>query len=87
MCESTYGDAMVGFAIAVVEVFGPQYLRDPNVADTERLMALSEARWWLGMLGSLDCMHCKWKKCPKALRGQYQGHVKKPTIILEAVVS
>ncbi|XP_020171761.1 uncharacterized protein [Aegilops tauschii subsp. strangulata] len=25
--------------------------------------------------------------CPKALQGQYQGHVKKPTIILEVVAS
>ena len=87
MSESTCGDAMVRFATAVVEVFGPQYLREPTVADTERLLAISEARGWPGLLGSLDCMHWKWKNCPKALQGQYQGHVKKPTIILEAVAS
>jgi hypothetical protein len=39
--ESTCGDAMVRFATAVVEVFGPQYLREPTVADTERLLAIS----------------------------------------------
>ncbi|XP_073362973.1 uncharacterized protein [Aegilops tauschii subsp. strangulata] len=39
MSESTCGDAMVRFATAVVEVFGPQYLREPTVADTERLLA------------------------------------------------
>ena len=38
-----------------------------------------------GMLGSLDCMHLRCEKCPKDLQWQYQGHVKKPTIILEAV--
>jgi hypothetical protein len=32
-------------------------------------------------------MHWKWKNSPKALQGQYRGHVKKPTIILEAVAS
>ncbi|XP_020154340.1 uncharacterized protein [Aegilops tauschii subsp. strangulata] len=44
MSESTYGDAMVRFATAVVEVFGPQYLREPTVANTERLLTISEAR-------------------------------------------
>ena len=87
MSESTCGDAMIRFATTVVEVFGPQYLREPIVADTERLLAISEARGWPGLLGSLDCMHWKWKNCPKALQEQYQGHVKKTTIIPEAVAS
>ncbi|XP_020201396.1 uncharacterized protein [Aegilops tauschii subsp. strangulata] len=70
MSESTCRDAMVRFAVAVVEVFGPQYLREPTIADTKRLLAISEARGWPGLLGSLDCMHWKWKNCPKALQGQ-----------------
>ncbi|XP_020171446.1 uncharacterized protein [Aegilops tauschii subsp. strangulata] len=57
MSETTCGDAMVRFATVVVEVFGPQYLREPTVADTERLLAILEARGWPGLLGSLDCMH------------------------------
>ncbi|XP_020167773.1 uncharacterized protein [Aegilops tauschii subsp. strangulata] len=50
MSESICGDAMVRFATAVVEVFGPQYLREPTVPDTERLLAISEARGWSGLL-------------------------------------
>lgn len=46
MSESTYGNTMVRFATAMVEVFGPQYLREPTFADNERLKALSEARGW-----------------------------------------
>ena len=38
------------------------------------------------MLGSLDCMHWKWKNCPTAWAGQYAGRSGSPTIILEAVV-
>ncbi|XP_073360432.1 uncharacterized protein [Aegilops tauschii subsp. strangulata] len=57
MSESTCGDAMVRFATAMVEVFGPQYLREPTMANTERLLAILEARSWLCLLGSLDCMH------------------------------
>lgn len=37
------------------------------------------------MLGSVDCMHWRWKNCPVAWHGQFTGHVKDPTIILEAV--
>ena len=39
------------------------------------------------MIGSIDCMHWEWEKCPTAWHGQYRGHFKKPTIILEAVAS
>jgi hypothetical protein len=39
------------------------------------------------MLGSLDCMHWEWERCQNGLQGQYRGHYKKPTIILEAVAS
>jgi hypothetical protein len=45
------------------------------------------ARGWPGMLGSVDCMHWRWKNCPKAWHGQYCGKSHDPTIILEAVTS
>ena len=59
MLESTCGYAMVRFPIVVVEVFGPQYLRESTVADTKRLLAISEVRGWPCLFGSLDCMHWK----------------------------
>ena len=37
-----------------------------------------------GMAGSLDCMHVKWKNCPVAWQGQYQGKEGCPTIVMEA---
>ncbi|GJT28612.1 zinc finger, CCHC-type containing protein [Tanacetum coccineum] len=39
-----------------------------------------------GMIGSIDCMHWEWVKCPKSLHGQFKRRDKKySTIMLEAV--
>ncbi|KAF8391958.1 hypothetical protein HHK36_022298 [Tetracentron sinense] len=74
------------FVRVVVEVFGEEYLRSPNNDDISRLLAQGEARGFPGMLGSIDCMHWKWKNCPIAWKGQYErgGH-HDPSIIFEAV--
>ena len=71
----------------MIEIFGPEYLRSPTLTDIVRLLAIGEVRGVPGMLGSLDCMHWQWKNSPKAWQGQYVGHQKKPTIILESVAS
>jgi hypothetical protein len=85
--ESTAIECLRKFVRAVCEVFGPEYMRAPNKADTIRLLNIGEQRGFPGMLGSIDCMHWKWKNCPTAWQGSYCGHVKEPTIILEAVAS
>ena len=46
---------------------------------------MNKARGFPGMLGSVDCMHWKWKNCPKAWHGQLKGCGKDATSILEAV--
>ncbi|XP_057248332.1 uncharacterized protein LOC130590282 [Beta vulgaris subsp. vulgaris] len=38
-------------------------------------------------MGSIVCMHCQWKNCPRAWKGLYQGRSKTATVILEAVAS
>jgi hypothetical protein len=45
------------FVVAVVEVFGSEYLRLPNEHDTVKLLAVSESRSFPGMLGSIDCIY------------------------------
>jgi hypothetical protein len=85
--ESTALESLRKFVRAICEVFGIEYLRAPNEDDTTRLLNIVEQCGFPGMLGSIDCMHWKWKNCPTALQGMYCGHVKEPTIILEAVAS
>jgi hypothetical protein len=75
------------FAKVLIRVFGAGYLRAPNEEYRKRLMLMNEARGWPGMLGSVDCMHQRWKNCPAAWHKQYTDHHRDPTIVLEAVAS
>jgi len=59
----------------------------PNDADICRLLSIGEQRGFPGMLGSIDCMHWKWKKCPIAWHMIYIGHYCELTIILEVMAS
>jgi hypothetical protein len=85
--ESTAIESLRRFVTAIVQVFGDEYLREPDEYDTARLLAVNESRGFPGMLGSIDCMHWRWKNCPSSLQGMYSGDVHEPTIILEAVAS
>ena len=64
--ESTAIESLKRFVVAIVEVFGNEYLRSPNSNDLTRLLAIGEERCFPGMLGSIDCMHWTWKNCPTA---------------------
>ncbi|XP_062230181.1 uncharacterized protein LOC133927809 [Phragmites australis] len=85
--EATIIESMRRFVRAVVRVFGDEYLRSPNEEDTARLIAINEQRGFPGMLGSIDCMHWRWKNYPTAWSGSFTGHINSPTIILEALAS
>ena len=71
----------------MVAIFLEEYLRSPDNEDIARLLAHSQNRGFPGILGSIDCMHWKWKNCPIAWKGMYCGHIREPNIILEAVAS
>jgi hypothetical protein len=57
MRVSTCLELMYKFCRVVVQVFVGEYLREPNVADTARLLLVNESRGFSGMLGIIDCMH------------------------------
>ena len=87
MGESTVIETVNHFTRTIVSLYADEYLREPTANDISRLLSIAEERGFPGMLGSIDCMHWEWEKCPTAWHGQYWGHFKKPTIILEAVAS
>ncbi|XP_047954984.1 uncharacterized protein LOC125201080 [Salvia hispanica] len=83
--ESSAIKSLKCFCRAIIEIFSTQYLRSPTTNDIARLLYIGEQRGFPGMLGSLDCMHWKWKNCPTGWSGSYSGRSGSPTIILEAV--
>lgn len=59
--ESTTIKRMKIFCQAIVEINSLQYIQSPTSNDVSRLLHIGEKRSFRGMLGSLDCMHWKWK--------------------------
>jgi len=87
MGETTIYDTVKKFARAIIKTYKSRYLRPPNEAETARLLQHSADHGFPGMLGSIDCMHWAWDKCPTGWQGFYKGHCKRPTVILEAIAT
>ncbi|CAL2263442.1 unnamed protein product [Prunus armeniaca] len=86
MGKSTTLEALVRFCDAVETLYTRDYLRRHTPRDLQRLIQKAGARGFLGMIGSIDCMHWQWKNCPTALQGDYGNRKGQKSIILEAVV-
>lgn len=87
MGEGTCIEAMVKFTYTMIKVFGPEYLREQTIEDTKKLMDVEAERGFLGMLGSIDCIHWQWKTAQKVCVANTKITPNTPQIILEVVGS
>jgi len=62
--ESIVWQCLKNFSAGVVHTFGQEYLSKPTQVDVDCHLAVVEARDFLGISGSIDCMHWEWKNCP-----------------------
>ncbi|GKA52540.1 ALP1-like protein isoform X1 [Tanacetum coccineum] len=78
------------FSQAVMDIYGPKYLRKPTVSDIEKLFRHHEEKHgFSGMLRSLDCTDWEWFGCPYSIKAQYvrRDHGSNTFIFLEDVAS
>ncbi|XP_055590338.1 uncharacterized protein LOC129752840 [Uranotaenia lowii] len=85
--KSTSLEILRKFCEGITELFASEYLRSPNPSEISKLRAENSERGFPGMVGSIDCMHWRWKNCPSAWKGQFQGKGQTATIVLEVVAS
>ncbi|XP_071712370.1 uncharacterized protein [Rutidosis leptorrhynchoides] len=89
MSECVARESLQNFTKCIVVLYANDYMCKPTREDMERLYDVHEEKHDIpSMLGSIDCMHWVWEKCPVAWQGQFKrGDHSHPTIMLEAVVS
>ena len=83
--ESTCLENLQRFCQALIALYGDEFLRSPNIMDLHRLLDENNEAGWPGCIGSIDCMHIRWKNCPSAWAGMFTGKEGTPTVVLEAV--
>ena len=87
LCATASKEYLAHFLDGVIAQFSATYFRKPTLDDIQRLLREGEDRGFLGMIGSIDCMHWEWENCPPGWKGMYQGRSRMVTVILEAVAS
>jgi hypothetical protein len=78
-------DCCKEFDKALKRIHMKEFLRLPSATDLKSIVKLHKSVHSVnGLLGSLDCTHTFWKKCPKAWQGLYKTKELKPLKVLEA---
>jgi hypothetical protein len=88
IAASTALECLGKFAEGVIKMLGEEYLWPPTAEEVQKILEYGESCGFHGILGSIDCMHWQWEKCPVAWRDQFtRGDKDVPTMILEAVAT
>ena len=76
------------FAATMKRLYDEEYLRVPDSTNLKMIIILHKEHHRVnGMFGSLDCMHTRWKNCPKARQASFKTGKESggPTVVLEAL--
>jgi hypothetical protein len=73
MGQSTILENVNHFTRAIVDIYGPTYLREPTASDVAWLLQKAEARGFPDMLGSLDYMHWEWSGAQMGCKVSTEG--------------
>ncbi|XP_021979714.2 uncharacterized protein LOC110875823 [Helianthus annuus] len=72
MSERMSQECLYEFSKGIVNMYSKLYLRKLTKKDIEKFYAFhEETHRFPRMLGSIDCMHWRWRTCPTAWRGQH----------------
>jgi hypothetical protein len=67
----------------VLDEFETEYLPPMDKTFARELCKMHEVLGWPGLLGSLDCSHWLWAKCPKSLQGEFKKDKAAPSVVYE----
>jgi len=85
LSRSTIAEATRRLTRLVVDKWEQTYLRRPTEEELKHILSRNAARGMPGCIGSIDCTHWQWLKCPKALAGQYHDRKGKRSVVIESV--
>eukprot|EP00170_Pyropia_yezoensis_P003628 contig_15191_g3638 len=83
--RSTTDIAVRDLVFHLVDLFGPDYLRQPNAEELSVLLKRNAERGMPGGIGSLDCSHWEWRACPKNIQGSFQNRKGRRSVVMETV--
>jgi hypothetical protein len=79
-------EAKLFFCDVVIAKFEDTYMPRISQSLARHVIQKHEKIGWPGLLGSLDCSHWDWIRCPKSMHGEFkQGGDKHPSIVYECV--
>ncbi|XP_071718989.1 uncharacterized protein [Rutidosis leptorrhynchoides] len=72
MGEQTSYDCLNKFCKCIFHLYATEYLRKPTAQDVQHLTTKhAQIHGFLGMLGSINCIHWRWRNCTARWRGHY----------------
>lgn len=73
VAESICIQSLKKFVKAIIQIFGEKNLQAPNEEDIARLLEMGAWKGFPGLIGSINCMHWKWKNFPIALHWKWKN--------------